>query len=128
MATAEPSPPVTPKRILVVGDQLVVALSMRTILVTDQHLVEISENAENALARFKASPHDLVITDFQLDKMNGLELAAAVKHRSPTTPVFLVTAYGEQFNGNVPNIDLVLGKPFSVPQLQAAVRKALSPF
>jgi CheY-like chemotaxis protein len=94
--------------------------------VLDRHVVEIAENAEIALAMFKASQYDLVITDFKLARMDGLQLAAAIKHDSPATPVFLVTAYLEQFTGNLPNIDLVLGKPFSVAEFQAAVRKALS--
>jgi CheY-like chemotaxis protein len=111
---------------LVVEDQLVAALSLRAILVTDSHVVEIAENAETALAMFRASQYDLVVTDFKLATMDGLQLAAAIKHLSPPTPVFLVTAYVEQFPGKVPNVDLVLGKPFSVAQFQRAVRNALS--
>ena len=126
MASAESRTQAPPRRILVVEDQSAAALSLRTILLTDRHVVEIAENAETALTMFNASQYDLVITDFKLARMDGLELAAAIKHHSSATPVFLVTAYLEQFTRNLPNIDLVLGKLFSVAEFQAAVRKALS--
>lgn len=111
------------RRVLIVEDQSVAALSLRTILTAEGRRVDIAESAERALAMFKASPYDLVVTDFKLAEMNGLQLAAEIKLLSPTTPVFLVTAFIEQFTGRPPNIDLLLGKPFSVVDLQSAVRK-----
>ena len=126
MATVDFTNHVVPRRVLVVEDQLLAALSIRTILTADRHIVEIAENGERALAMFKAAPHDLVITDFKLASMDGLRLAQAIKEHSPATPVFLITAYIEKLGGKLPNIDLVLGKPFAVAELQRAVRDAFS--
>lgn len=126
MSAFEAGSQVQPRRVLVVEDQLLAALSLRTILVLDRHTVEIAENAERGLAMFKASAYDLVITDFMLEKMNGLQLAAAIKQLSPTTPVFMVTAFVEQFTVSLPNIDLLLGKPFAVVDLQSAVRRVFA--
>lgn len=125
MATAEYRRPVSPKRILVVEDEMLAALSIRTVLMADGHMVEIAEDAERALVLLQASQFDIVLTDFKLPNMDGLELADAIKRDYPGMPVILVTAYAEKIGGNmgkVSNVDLVISKPFSVPELQRAVQ------
>ena len=102
------------------------AHTIRMALTVDGHHVELAEDGEQALAMFQAGKYDLVITDFRMQKMDGLELAEAIKKCSPATPIILVTAYVEALQssmGQVSNIDLLLGKPFSVMDLQAALVK-----
>lgn len=117
---------VPPKRILVVEDEVVAALSIRTVLAADGHVIEIAEDGEKGLDMFQAGEYDLVITDFKLAKMDGLEVADAIKQHSPAVPIILITAYAEKLGGTlgkVSNIELVLSKPFSVAELQQAVHK-----
>jgi CheY-like chemotaxis protein len=126
MASTEFRQRIPPKRILVVEDELVAAHSIRTVLTVDGHTVEIAGDGEQALAMFKAGEYDLIVTDFKLGKMDGLELAEAMKQHSPATPIILITAYAEGIGGGmgkVSNIDLVLAKPFSVAELQEALRR-----
>src|SRR5205809_7788818 len=87
--------PVAPRRILVVDDDLSVAQTMRLVLKIDRHDVEIAEDGEQALAMFQAAPYDLVITDFKMANMDGLELARALRVLQPGLPIILVTAYLE---------------------------------
>ena len=126
MSTTEFRQRISPKRILVVEDEIVAALSIRTALAVDGHTVELAEDAARALLMFQASQPDLVITDFQLPNMDGLELAETIKQHFPSILIILMTAYTEKLGGSlgeVSNVDLVLSKPFSVAQLQAAVLK-----
>jgi CheY-like chemotaxis protein len=126
MATTEFRQRVSPKRILIVEDETVAALSTRTALTADGHVVDIAEDAKQALGRFQASQYDLVITDFQLPGMDGLELAELLKKNLPAMPIILITAHAEKIGGtmgNVSNVDVVVNKPFSVAQLQEAIRK-----
>jgi len=130
MATAEYRQPVSPKRILVVEDEMLAALSIRTVLMADGHLVEMTESAERALVLLQASQYDIVLTDFKLPKMDGLELADMIKRDYPGMPVILITAYAEKVGGclgKVSNVDLVLSKPFSVPELKRAVQNISGP-
>src|SRR5262245_22649711 len=83
------------KRILVAEDDLMVAHTLRMALTVDGHFVEMVEHGEQALARFEAGKHDLVIADFKMANMDGLELAEAIKKISPSTPIILLTAYTE---------------------------------
>jgi len=55
---------IPPKRILVVEDEVVAALSIRTVLAADGHMIEIAEDGEKGLDMFQAGEYDLVITDF----------------------------------------------------------------
>ena len=67
-----------------------------------------------------------MITDFKMANMDGLELAEAIKKRSPSTPMILLTAYAEAIKsrgGTVSNVDIVLGKPWSVMELQNALQR-----
>ncbi len=126
MATTEFRRVIPPKRILVVEDEVLAAQTIRTILTVDGHSVEIAAEGEQAMALFLAGDYDLVITDFRLGTIDGLELAAAMKQRSPVTPIILVTAYADKVSqgmGKVSNIDLLLSKPISVAQLHEAMAK-----
>jgi|SRR5271169_364617 len=123
--TSISSQPLPPKRILVVEDELVLSQTVRVALTLEGHKVEIAADAEQALALLETGGHDLVIADFKLPKMDGLELAQAIKERAPACPIILITAYAEAVlrTGNVSNVDNLLGKPFSMAQLHGALSK-----
>jgi len=117
-------PAITPKRILVVDDEPSVAQTMRLVLSIDRHQIEVAEDGETALAMFEAGRHDLVITDFKMSNMDGLELAQAIRKLCPGQPIILVTAYLEALQSNqsrLSDVNTLLGKPFSTAALRAAV-------
>jgi CheY-like chemotaxis protein len=116
----------TPKSILVVDDDGAVADTLRLLLVTDKHRVEIAGEAGAALAKYEEGKFDLVITDFRMPGMDGLSLAGLIKGRAPQQAIILVTAYSEIVSGKektrLEHVDGVLAKPFSPQQLQDALR------
>jgi CheY-like chemotaxis protein len=96
------------------------------VLSTGGHTVEICTDAESALAKFDAGAWDLVITDLKLPRMNGFDLATAIKSRRPAQLVMLITGHAEMIQWEteqVSKIDLLLEKPFSLQQLQDAIEK-----
>jgi two-component system response regulator VicR len=119
----------SPKRILVAEGDLMVAHTLRMALTVDGHEVELADDGEQALARFEGGKHDLVIANFKMAKMDGLELAEAIKRRSQSTQVILLTDYTEGLTaagGPVSNVDVVLRKPCSISELQASLEKLFS--
>jgi CheY-like chemotaxis protein len=117
------------KHILIAEDEPMVADTFRLILTVDGHSVEVAEDGRQALAMFESGKHDLIITDFRMPNMDGLELAEEIKKRSPATPVILVTAHIaaiRAIGGRVSNVDVVLGKPCSVLELRTALVKVFS--
>jgi two-component system capsular synthesis sensor histidine kinase RcsC len=127
MASPKITQSASPKRILVVDDGPEVAKAIRMALAVGAgYEVEIAENGEAALGRFKTSKFDLVITDLTMPNLDGLELAAAIKKLSPLQPIILITAYAESLKGDrerLANVDFVLEKPFSLQQLQDALAR-----
>jgi len=130
MTSAGLLPPIPPKRILIAEDDIVAAHTLRLALTVDGHFVDVAGDGEQALVLFETKDHDLVITDFRLPKMDGLELAEAIKQRAPSRPVILITAYAEAVQsgmGEVSNVDVLLGKPVSVAKLHEAFQKVFDP-
>ena len=83
-------------RILLVDDEPNILLSLSRLLSSkyEDCLIETASSAEKALQMLTTSVVDLVITDFRLPEMDGLELSARIRARSPKTRLILMTAYG----------------------------------
>jgi CheY-like chemotaxis protein len=117
------------RRILVVDDEPMVADSIKVMLALDGHEVVAVASAEEALALLSNQRFDLIITDYELPRMKGNELAAAIKKLIPNQPVALVTAYGETLSAErdrLSGVDLVINKPFEVQVFRRAVARLTS--
>ncbi|MSR83092.1 MAG: sigma-54-dependent Fis family transcriptional regulator [Candidatus Latescibacteria bacterium] len=80
-------------RILVVDDDEMrhaVAEKVRRL----GHETSVAASGPEALEMLRAQSYDLVITDYRMDGMNGLEVVAAVKAEFPDTDVMVLTAVG----------------------------------
>lgn len=99
-------------RILVVDDDLSIALLVRGLLVRDGHEVRVAASAEQALDAYDSRPFDLVITDKMMPGGNGIELIRKLRERDASIPAILMTAYPD-----LPERDLAiqgyLAKPFA---------------
>jgi CheY-like chemotaxis protein len=119
-------PTITPKRILVVDDEPPVADTIKRVLVLGGHTVEIAETGEQASRLYDVGKYDLIVTDYALGKMTGLDLAAEIRAKSPKQPIILISAYAESLayrTERLANIDVLLGKPFALEDLHAALVK-----
>jgi two-component system response regulator MprA len=117
-----------PRRVLVVDDDPLVADSIRRMLVFQGYRVETASSGEEALALFSQSGFDLTLLDYEMPKMKGDQLAAAIKNLVPSQPVIMFTGYGEavQTADTRPNaVDAVLGKPFDLKQLKQTLARLL---
>jgi CheY-like chemotaxis protein len=118
---------IAPKSILVVEDDPSVADSLRLLLTIDRHYVDIVGDGEKALARYGEGKYDLVIVDFAMPGIDGLDLAGLIKARAPQQRILLVTAYAEMVSKNEKGrlqqyADALLAKPFGPQQLHEALR------
>jgi CheY-like chemotaxis protein len=112
------------KRILVVDDEPQVADTVRMVLAMSGHKVEVVDSAKRALEVYEPGKFDLVISDYSLGKMNGLELAREIKQKCPTQRFILITAYAETMalkKEGMAYIDFLMSKPFPLTQFQEAL-------
>lgn len=115
---------VPPKRILVVDDAPDVADTIQSALRALGHKVDTVTNPDEALIQYGPGKYDLVIADYSMPRMNGVELAEAIRHRSQDQLIMMLTAYAfsiaSQHQAPLP-VNKVLMKPASMKDLQDAL-------
>jgi DNA-binding NtrC family response regulator len=89
-----------------------------------------ADNGRNALDLFEAERPDLVISDIRMPFMDGLELAARLKSRSPDTPILFCTAFTETFyllKAIELGVVAFIRKPVDTDELLAVIARAAEP-
>lgn len=114
--------------LLVVDDDKHIRETLGRFFESLTYQVRLADSAAEALRIVSQERIDLVLTDFRMAEMNGLELLKAVKRRRAESLVILMTAYGTVENAvavmKAGAYDY-LTKPFSLEQIQHAVERAL---
>ena len=82
------------KAILFVDDHEVLARLSCEILEMQGYRAVSAYNGEEALRKFNEEDFDILVTDFRMEGMNGVELAKRVHESQPDIPVIIVTGYG----------------------------------
>lgn len=117
-------------RILVVEDETSLATLLVYNLEAEGYQVEHVDNGDEAELRLAESPPDLVILDWMLPGVSGLEICRRLRARDSAKdmPVIMLTARGEEgerVRGLSVGADDYVVKPFSTPELMARVRALL---
>jgi two-component system, OmpR family, phosphate regulon response regulator PhoB len=117
-------------RILIVEDEADLSLLLGYNLEAEGYVVENVERGDEAELRLAENAPDLVILDWMLPGVSGLEICRRLRARESTRtlPVIMVTARGEEaerVRGLSVGADDYVVKPFSVPELMARVRALL---
>ena len=114
------------RRVLVVEDEDKLRRILELQLLDAGFEVEKAGSAEEALPLIDRA--DLVLTDFKLPKMTGLEMLQIIRRADSRVPVIIMTAYGTVENAveamKSGAADFLL-KPFSLDMLVTVVNKAL---
>lgn len=125
------SVPPPPMRILVVDDDPLLIQSLSDILKLDGHEVVTANGGLEGIDLFSSTHEDLksfdaVITDLGMPYIDGRKVAAHVKSVSPSTPVILLTGWGQRLmaEGDIPpHVDQVLSKPPKLRDLRATLSR-----
>ncbi|MFM7232912.1 MAG: response regulator [bacterium] len=114
--------------ILIVEDESTTSWALAEGLSDDGYTIDTFRTAEEALFWLRSHRSDLVISDFQLPGLSGLELAQKLTRGRHAQPVIVVTAYGSPEHVRDlmrAGVSEVFPKPFHVDELRRAVRRAL---
>jgi DNA-binding NtrC family response regulator len=103
------------KAILFVDDHQELARLSREILEMQGYRAVCAYSAADALQKFEQEKFDVLVTDFRMEGMNGVELARKIHDMNPQVPVIIVTGYGPIDGGK--DVDVCLQKEELFPTL-----------
>ncbi len=117
-------------RVMIVEDEEPLVLLLRYNLEADGYDVDSCGRGDEAEIRLMEDQPDLLILDWMLPGLSGIELCRRLRSRPQTEhlPVMMLTARGEEterIRGLATGADDYVVKPFSVPELIARVRAIL---
>ena len=117
-------------RIMVIDDEKIVGDMAKMSLEQEGYLVEAFVNAEPALARLEAQRFDVIVTDYKMKGVDGMEVLRSVKRNHPDIKVIMITAFAnldtaiEALRGQVHDF---FPKPVKLNELKASIKRALPP-
>ena len=124
-----PTRPAETGTILVIEDEEHLRRMLLDTLAAAGHTVEGAANGLEGLARFQRGTFDVVVTDLSMPECSGLDVTRAVKKMSPTTPVVMITGWGDVMSPErmgSSGVDLVLVKPFKMERVMSVLADALA--
>lgn len=119
------------RKVLVVDDEIHIVQVVAIKLRNNGFDVRTAENGAVALECVKAEKPDIIVTDFQMPVMSGLELIENLRSEPETAdiPVIMLTARGfaiEEEKKQQLNITACLSKPFSPREVLQCIEETLS--
>ncbi len=81
--------------VLIVDDDSSIRWVLARALSNAQFKVLSCDSGQQAISIIESNPPQLVITDIQMNGMDGLELLATINHKWPELPVIMITAYAD---------------------------------
>jgi DNA-binding NtrC family response regulator len=115
--------------VLVVDDENTVCNSCRKILTREGYNVEVALSGEEALNKVKGSGFDVLITDWKMPEIDGIEVAKRIKKENPDIAVIMITGYPSvesSIQAIRSGVSDYVPKPFTPEELSDAVVRALA--
>ena len=114
--------------VTVVEDEEALGVLLRYNLEAEGYRVEVIARGDEAELRMQENQPDLVILDWMLPGISGIELCRRFRSRSESQRILMLTARGEEserIRGLATGADDYVVKPFSTPELMARVKAML---
>jgi CheY-like chemotaxis protein len=114
-------------KILVVDDNQEFREMMRFLLEMWGYDVDEAQEGQTGLRILAQKMPDLILLDYHMPQMNGIEMAKAVRQISPDIPVIFITAnFDISFLRPYNNMQtLIMQKPFNIDMLQSNITSLL---
>lgn len=113
-------------KILLVDDEDHLQEVLGLLLELDGHQVTTAFSGEQALERAKEKKFDLVITDYKMPGMNGMDVVRSIKKENPDTSVVMITGYpteDTEKEAQKLGVDEYVAKPFHMDKMREVIRR-----
>lgn len=111
-------------KILIVEDDTNILSLLQNAFAEENYIVDIAEDGEDGEYLATMNSYDVIILDWMMPKMSGMEVLRSLRKKEITTPILMLTAKGEisdKVLGLKNGADDYVAKPFSFEELQARV-------
>jgi two-component system, NtrC family, response regulator HydG len=117
------------KKILIIEDDMDMSQLLKRFLTKNGYEVDLAINGAKGIAAFTANPADLVLCDYRLGDMDGVEVLKKVKDVEPGVPFIIMTGYSDIRTAvNVMKMGAFdyLAKPLLPDETLQLIKRALS--
>lgn len=119
------------QRILIVDDDPAVLLTLAASIekLNPAYVVDTCESGAEALTYLENYHYTLMLTDYSMPCMNGIDLARAAREHSSETRIIMMTAYGSdtlRSQAEDLHLDAFVDKPFTVKQIREIISGIMS--
>ncbi|WP_330400358.1 sigma-54-dependent transcriptional regulator [Tepidibacter mesophilus] len=116
------------KKILIADDEQNMLWAIKRALKGKGYKIITASDGLDALEKFKSNEPDLVLIDFKMPKMDGMEVLKEIKDANSKIPVIMITAHGTMESAveamKIGALDYI-SKPFDIDELKIQIKKAL---
>ncbi len=115
-------------KILIVEDDLGLTRMVREWLTFEHHLVETSNDGQDGLEKLRSFEYDVVVLDWDLPLLSGLEVCREFRSRGGSTPILMLTGKDgitDKESGFGAGADDYLTKPFHMKELSMRLKALL---
>ena len=116
------------ERILIIEDDQAIVRVLKRSLTYEGYHVEAEYEGEEGIERYRIFRPDLVILDWMLPGMDGLEVCDRIRSQEDSTPIIMLTAKDtthDRVQGLDSGVDDYMVKPFEIEELNARIRALL---
>ena len=116
-----------PGRILIVEDDATLRYAISRLLEKDGFAVDVADDGEAGIDAARTSEYDVVLLDWMLPKISGIDVCRALRAESPV-PIIMLTAKETEANrvlGLELGADDYVTKPFSSAELVSRIRSLM---
>lgn len=118
-----------PEKILIVDDDKELSDEVAEILQGEGYIVESAYDGDQGEALLKANKYDIILLDFKMPGLSGVEMVKSARQNCPTSRIFVVS--GRPFvekelqeNGALGSITGYVAKPFDISTLLKKIKES----
>ena len=116
------------EHILIIEDEQIALKNLEHILVKDGYKVTAVDSGTKGLNLIKSKTFDLIITDYKMKKIDGMQILEQSRKLEPYTEVILITGYATVDNAVIAMKEGAyhyIAKPYKIDEVRQVIKQAL---
>jgi two-component system, response regulator, stage 0 sporulation protein F len=117
------------RKILIVDDEIGIRLLLKDLLGSEGYKIYLAQNGKEALEMLQIHKMDLMIIDYKLPIIDGMEVVKQIEKENKELPTIMMSGLAENFKDvtkEIKNVKMILSKPFNVLEVREFVKQLLA--